>query len=133
MIVLDEELQDPKIADRIASWFPGRVTTIRSVRPGTTIKDDAIASLLLRLTRPTFVTINVSDFWHKIEADPHYCVVCVDLPDPRVLEVPDWLRRFLRFPQFKTKARRMGFVARLRVARIEYYSVEQPTQSMTWK
>ncbi len=38
----------------------------------------------------------------------------------------------LRIPQFRTKARRMGFIARLRPTRIEYYGVEQATKTIEW-
>ncbi|MFN8486110.1 MAG: hypothetical protein U0350_00880 [Caldilineaceae bacterium] len=63
MIVLDECIDEDPIAQGVASWYQGKVISIRVLRPGTLIKDDDIATLLQRVVQPTFVTINVDDFW----------------------------------------------------------------------
>ncbi len=132
MIVLDEEIYDPDLATQIAAWYVGRVVPITALRPKTVIKDEAIVTLLRSVPHPTFVTINVSDFWRIVPADPHYAVICVDLPARRVLEIPDWLRRLFRMPVFKSKAARMGRVVRLRPSHIEYYEANRRVQTLAW-
>jgi hypothetical protein len=61
MIVLDEHLQGLELEDAIARWYRGTVVIVKTLRPGTVIKDDAIPTLLRRLKQPTFVTINYAD------------------------------------------------------------------------
>ncbi len=125
MIVLDEQLMGRGIADDIGRWYAGSVRFITDLRPGTIIKDDAIPGLLQEQRSPTFVTINVRDFWRKVSADKQYCIVCVDLPDSRAGEIPDLLRSLLRRPDFATKAERLGKVARVSSQTSVYYSIEQ--------
>jgi len=67
MIVLDEQLLGRDLDSEIARWYPGNVRFIIDLRPGTVIKDDAIPALLREQSLPTFVTINVRDFWRKVE------------------------------------------------------------------
>jgi hypothetical protein len=91
MIVLDEQLADPRIIHSIQSWYKGKVISIVDVRPRTLVTDDAIPILLRRLSAPTFVTINHRDFWRKIPARSTYCVICLKLPTEHVLKVPETL------------------------------------------
>ncbi len=121
MIVIDEQLDDPRIEDTIARWYTGTVIHITDMRPSNVIKDDAIASLLHRLNNPTFVTINYKHFWHVIEAHHAYCVVCIKLPAERSLEVPEVLRDILRLDEYRTKRGRMGAVISYRNGIIENY------------
>jgi len=67
MIVLDEQLLGRDLDSEIARWYPSNVRFIIDLRPGTVIKDDAIPALLREQSLPTFVTINVRDFWRKVE------------------------------------------------------------------
>lgn len=126
MIVLDEQLQGPHIRDAVSQWYPGTVISITELRPGTVIKDDAIPALLSREPKPTFVTINESDFWLKVPISTRFCVVCVALPDFRMKEVPDLLRRLLRHPEYQTKTKRMGLVVRLSATEAAFYSTADP-------
>ncbi|HKZ82116.1 MAG TPA: hypothetical protein VJ793_00485 [Anaerolineae bacterium] len=132
MIVLDEEIHGPSIARPIAAWYVGRVVSVTALRPKTLVKDDAISTLLRAASHPTFITINGADFWRRISADLRYCVVCVELPATQMLALPDLLRRFLRLPEFKTKAARMGKVVRLRPNRIEYYEADRHIHTLAW-
>ena len=75
MIILDEHLLGREVAEAIAYWWRGSVRNIVDLRPGTLIKDDAIPALLHRERQPTFVTINVRDFWKRTPADNRYCVL----------------------------------------------------------
>jgi len=103
-----------------------------TLRPWSVLKDDAIPTLLLKATQPTFVTINVTDFWKKVQPHTAYCVTTVALPIERIQEVPPLLRRLLKLPDFKTKALRMGKVVRLTPGHIEYYSFDGQVQSISW-
>ena len=68
----------------------------------------AIPRLLASENRPTFVTINVRDFWEIVLANDKYCVVCLAISGSGIGEIPLLLRRLLRMPEFKTRQSRMG-------------------------
>lgn len=127
MIVLDEQLLGRGLEAAIARWYRGAVRLITDLRPGTVIKDDAIPALLRREARPTFVTINESDFWRKVAITEHFCIVCIALPDSRAGEIPALLQRLLHHPEFRTKAQRMGRVVRLTASSASYYTVNDAT------
>lgn len=48
-------------------------------------------------------------------------MICFDLPNERIREIPGKLRRLLLLEEFKTKAARMGKVLRVRHHHIDYY------------
>ena len=122
MIVLDEQLLGRNLESEIARWYRGAVCFVTDLRPGTVIKDDAIPDLLRRENQPTFLTIDVRDFWRKVPASRKYCVVCFTLSDPQVGEILPALRALLRHPDFNTKAKRMGKVARVKGRSVRYYT-----------
>jgi len=132
MIVLDEGLNNPFLAKRIAAWYPGRVAILTELRPNAVIKDDAVSVLLRTVQQPTFVTINVKDFWRVIRPEARFAIVCVELSIDRADQVSQWLRDFLSLPEFKTKAGRMGVVALLRPTRIEFYRADRRIETMQW-
>jgi hypothetical protein len=45
----------------------------------------------------------------------------MDVPDERQSEIPGLFRRLFRLPMFKTKANRMGKVAKVNNAGVQYY------------
>ena len=100
MIVLDEQLADPRIIRSIERWYKGKVISIIDVHPSTLVHDEAIPVLLRQLTGPTFVTINHRHFWRKIPASPDYCVICLA---ERTLELPEALRAVLSRPEWRAK------------------------------
>ena len=124
MIVLDEQLLGRDLEHDIARWYRGPVRFVIDLRPHSVIKDEVIPDLLRRQSRPTFVTINERDFWHRVAADRRYCFVCFSLPDSRVREIPQALRLLLRRPEFRTKAQRMGKILRVTTEEILYYTVD---------
>jgi hypothetical protein len=132
MITIDENLHDRRIIEALSIWYPGQVVSVVTLRPGTVIKDEAIPALLLKVSQPTFVTINATDFWRKVQPHHAYCIIAVALPRERTREVPDLLRRLLRLPAFRTKASRMGKVIRLAPDRIEFYESDWRIQSLPW-
>lgn len=125
MIVLDEQLRRSRIADEIASWYRGQVVDIGTLRPATVIKDDNIEKLLRTVRQPTFVTINVKDFWLKIRPHSRYCVVTIDIVQEHVTVLPPILRQLLQQPEFVTKASRMGKVIRVRGGNVRYYGLDR--------
>jgi hypothetical protein len=129
MIVLDENLHGYRI---LAAWSPGKVISVTSLRRGSLIKDEVIPVLLRTAVQPTFVTINVADFWRKVKSHNDYCIITVDLPQERAREVPDLVRRLFRIPDFKTKASRMGKVIYLTQDHIEYYELDRRIKSLPW-
>jgi hypothetical protein len=122
MIVLDEQLLGRGIEHDIARWYRGKVQFITDIRPHPVIKDDAIPALLRQQSQPTFVTINVRDFWQRVPGDPRYCLVCFALSDARARVIPHALRAVFRHPEFRTKAQHMGKVIRVTHDAVSYYT-----------
>jgi len=56
----------------------------------------------------------------------------VDVPEERIHDVPKFLRRLFRLPEFKTKALRMGKIIRLTQHGIEYYERDRRINSLLW-
>lgn len=121
MIVLDEHLAG--VGEGIAHWYRGSVVAVTQLRPGSLIKDDAIPSLLHGVRHPTFVTINVTDFWGRVRPDERYCIVCVEVPHHRIPEVPGLVRRLFRLPEFGIRAQRLGKVIRITASGVWFYQV----------
>ncbi len=120
MIVFDENVHQQSLMNMVAAWYRGRVVSITALRPGTIIGDAAIPALLRGVKQATFVTTNVSDFWRRVPAHSRYSIVCAVLPNERMYEIPNLLRRLFSLPEFKTKAGRMGKVVRVTRGRIQY-------------
>jgi len=125
MIVLDEQLQGLGLEAAVSRWYRGAVFVVKQLRPGTVIKDEAIPSLLRRLKRPTFVTINCTDFWRHVPAANSYCIVCLELTTAQATEIPAWLRRLFGLPEFKTSGARMGKVILAGRRRLQYYRTHE--------
>jgi hypothetical protein len=100
------------------------VTDITCLRPGTVIRDDAIPELLRAARQPTFVTINVVDFWLRLAAHPQFAIVCLALPDSRAEEISPLLRRLFTTPPFRTRKRRLGKIARVSQRQVQYYTAD---------
>ena len=88
MIVLDENLDEQRVRLPLAARFKGRIISIRELRPGTVIKDEAVPTLLREHRNATFVTTNASDFWRRVPAHAGYCIICAPLPAERQDELP---------------------------------------------
>jgi hypothetical protein len=123
MIVLDEELQGLGLEQAISRWYRGAVIIVNKLRPGTVIKDESVPGVLRRAKQPTFVTINWSDFWRRIDANRSYCVVCFKLTADRTGELPDLLRQLFRTSGFRTKQERMGKVVLIKRRGFQFYSI----------
>jgi hypothetical protein len=80
------------------------------------------------------VTTNEKDFWRRVPANRRYCIICLPLPNERQGEIPALLRRLFRLPDFKTKLARMGKVARVSEAEIQFYQAgDETVRSMEWE
>ncbi len=123
MIVLDENILGEIVIDGLKAWYKGKVVSINKLRADTVVKDDAVPTILRTVKQPTFLTTNVSDYWRKMPAHAAYCMICFDLPNERIPEIPHLLRGVLRFPEFKTKAARRGKILLVRHLHIDYYAV----------
>ncbi|MEZ4662438.1 MAG: hypothetical protein R2911_33215 [Caldilineaceae bacterium] len=122
MIVLDEQLKDQYLIAEIAAWYPGTVTHIQALRPNTVIKDDNIATVLFSARTPTFVTINVNDFWQKMHPHSGYAIIAIDLAQNAVESLPNQLRELLSHPALRTHNLRMGKVIRVQPNQVRYYT-----------
>ena len=127
MIVLDEQLLSYGIWSSIARWYRGTVTAITHLRPHTVILDGAIPLFLRAVSRPTFVTINVADFWRRMTPDPRFCIVCCAVPHTRAQEVPELLRRVPALELFRTHRRRLGKIVRVSRQHGQYYTTDART------
>jgi hypothetical protein len=133
MIVLDEQLLSYGIQASIARWYRGVVTDITQLRPHTVILDEAIPMLLQAVSRPTFVTINVADFWRRLAPNHRFCIVCCAVPHTRAQEVPDLLRRVLALEPFRTRSRRLGKIVRVSPQYVRYYTTDtQAIHFIAW-
>lgn len=134
MIVLDENLDEQRARVPLADRYQGKIVSVRELRPGTVIKDDAVPTLLCRERSPMFVTTNVVDFWRKVVAHRRYCVICLPLPNDRQDEIPDLLYRLLHHRSFRTVKQRMGKVIRVSWSDIRCYEAGEPTVTkMAWE
>ena len=124
MIVLDEQLLSYGLYAAIARWYRGTVTVITQMRPNTVIQDEAIPVLLRTARQPTFVTINVADFWRRLTPDTRFCIACFAVPHTRAEEVPNLLRRLFALEPFRTRGRRLGKIARVSQRQVQYYTAE---------
>jgi hypothetical protein len=104
VIILDENMLGLRLDQVIARWYPGRVCYITDVRPGTIIKDEAMARLLHQARGATFVTTNVTDFWRQIPAHARYCMVCLALPNEQLRQLPESLTALLACPRVEDQS-----------------------------
>jgi hypothetical protein len=133
MIILDEQLLSYGIRDPMARWYRGQVVAITQLRPQTVMRDDAIPMLLRAARRPTFVTINVGDFWRRLPPDPHFCLGCCAVAPPQALEVPTLVRRLFQVAPFRTQRQRLGTIIRVSPRPIQYDTTMPPViQRCPW-
>jgi hypothetical protein len=131
MIIVDENLQSRKLIAAISSWYKGPVLSVLAVRPATLIHDDGITTLLRQTNAPTFVTINVVDFWLKLQAHPGFCIVAITLPQSQSAQVPFVLRSIFSQREFRTKAARMGKVIHVMPTYLEFYGIDRTVYTIS--
>ena len=52
---------------------------------------------------------HITDFWEQVQPHRSYGIIAVALPKERIPEIPDWLRRLLRLPEFSCLGIRASF------------------------
>jgi hypothetical protein len=104
--VLDENIIDNQ-RRQLMSWRM-RIHQIGYEVGRKGMKDREIIPFLHQLKQPTFFTRD-DDFYERKLCHAGYCLVYLDI---RKEEVATFIRRILRHPEFKTKAKRMGKVIR---------------------
>ncbi len=133
MIVLDEQLLNYGLRATIARWYRGRIVTITELRPGSVIRDDAIPAILREGSQPTFVTINVEDFWRRLAPDTHFFVACFALSHSQAGNVATLLRQLFHLPPFRTRRLRSGKIARVSTEQVQFYTVNSwAVQTIRW-
>src|SRR5947208_1806861 len=107
MLVLDENLPESQ-CQQLRKWrIRFRVIGVEIASWGT--KDENLIPVLRRLARPTFFSLD-RHFYRAVWSHASYCLTWLDVPDHRAAE---FIRRFLRHPEFDTQAKRMGAVIRV--------------------
>jgi hypothetical protein len=109
------------------AWYEGEVVSIKTLRPNTVIKDEAIPFLLSKQKQPTFVTDRCNAaFGRKSNRIRSFASSASALPITDFGEFPLLLRRLFRTEGFRTKRERMGKVALVTETTIRFYAVGQP-------
>lgn len=128
MNILDENIPKPQ-----RELLEGRRISVRQVgvnigRKG--LLDEEIIPLLQRLRHPTFFTRD-SDFYKRALCHRSYCLVYLSVEKS---EAALFVRRFLRHPDLKTQANRMGKVIRVSRAGISFWRLHQSKEERVgWK
>ena len=118
--VLDDHLGVVDVHDQIRRW--STATSLRDIRPGEVIEDERIPSLLQTLRTPTFITIDKC-FRDRAFRDRRYCIRCFDFSTGEQRDIPGALRRPLRMPESRTRAVRMGKVARVSHDHVRWWQI----------
>lgn len=130
LLIFDEQINRERAIEPLESW--ATVRRLKDVRPREMIDDDRVPDLLRRLNHPTFVTID-DGFWDREYRDKRYCILYIAVSDDQQFKIPALLRQLFRLTEFKTKAARMGKVARISSTRIEYLQVNDETiHTLKW-
>ena len=128
MNILDENIPKPQ-----RELLEGRRISVRQVgvnigRKG--LQDEEIIPLLVSLRHPTLFTRD-SDFYERRLCHSKYCLVYLSVEKS---EAALFVRRFLRHPDFKTQANRMGKVIRVSRSGISFWRRHQSREShVGWK
>src|SRR5258708_23211637 len=117
LFVLDDQLDASAVLPIIQKW--AKVTRLRDLRIGQQVLDDRVPSILLAINKPTFLTID-QGFWSRRWCNPNYCVLYFALRSDQQGHIPDLLRKLMRLPEFQTRSRRTGKVARFGLDSLEY-------------
>ena len=118
--VLDDQLHPEEVRDSIARWSTARF--LRDFRPDEVIKDERVPDILRTLRTPSLVTID-DWFWSRTRRDRRYCILYFALRKDEQANIPLLLRRLLRLPEFRTRAARMGKVARVSLDHVTWWQM----------
>lgn len=119
MIILDENF--PESQRLILAGWRIAVRQIGQEVGRDGLQDEEIIPLLHHLSRPTFFTLD-ADFFHPKLCHARYCLVFLDVNQ---YEAATFIRRDLRFEDFNTTAKRMGYVLRVAQPGITFWRLHQ--------
>jgi hypothetical protein len=102
------------------------VAYLREVRRDQVIKDERVASILHTIKHPTFITIDDA-FWDRRLRHNGYCMLYFVLRHDEQRDLPELLHRLLRLPEFRTRAARMGRVARVSREQVLFWQLHDET------
>ena len=130
-LVLDDQLKARQVLIPLRQWTTAQV--LRELRPGQHVLDERVPAILLTLKQPAFVTID-QHFWKRSLCHPAYAILYFDLSDDHQELLPALLRALFRQPDFRTRARRTGKVARVRLTSVEWWHYQgTELQRLAWK
>lgn len=130
-LVLDAHISAPAVLPPLRRWIT--VHTLQDVRPRELVLDERIPEILLTLRSPTFITID-TDFLDPRWCNPNYSILHFALQNKEQRLIPGLLRALLRRSEFRTRAVRMGKVARISTSSIEYWQFpSREPRLILWK
>ena len=128
--VLDDQLDPRDVRNPISRWSTARF--LREVRPGSVVKDDRVPVVLRALRTPTFISIDAG-FYRRTGRDHRYCILFFALRSDEQDAIPALLRRLLRLPEFRTRAARMGKVARVSRDHVSWWQIGNDVEhTLAW-
>jgi hypothetical protein len=130
-LLLDEHINVRQVLPLLRKWITAQL--LIDLRPNERIPDERVPEILRTLKQPTFVTID-QGFWDRDLCHPSYGILYFALRSEEQGLIPDLLRALLRRPDFHTRARRMGKVARISPSSIDYWQFQvQDLQRLAWQ
>lgn len=122
-LILDDHLSAREVLTPIRRWVTAQF--LRELRPGERVLDVRVPEILRTLRQPTFVTID-HGFWDRRWCHPQYAILYFALREIEQELLPGLLRALLRRPEFKTRASRMGKVARVGTTSLAWWHFQSP-------
>jgi len=116
MNVLDENIIDSQRQQLLAWRIRVRQIGYEVGRKGMNDREEIIP-LLHHLRRPAFFTRDAG-FYHRTLCHAGYCIVYLRVAKT---EVAEYIRRFLRHPEFDTHAKRSGKVVQVNRDELRYW------------
>jgi len=129
-LILDEHVNVRTVFQKLRRWIA--VEFLHDLCPRQLVLDDRVPEILSRLKQPTFITID-AHFDDPSLCNPNYCILYFALHDKEQPLIPALLRALFRRPEFRTWAKRMGKLARISTASIEYWQFpERERRLVLW-
>lgn len=127
MLVLDENL--PADQWQLLRKWRIRCRVVGKDLAASGATDENLIPVLHKLPQPTFFTLD-RDFFRRDWGHANYALIWLDV---RRREAAEFIRRFLRQPEFDTQAKRMGVVARVYDGGVIFWrGGKRSPQSVSW-
>jgi len=115
MFLLDENVSELEVSRLRKRGIRVRLIGDEVADIGTS--DENLLPALLRLKQPVLFTQD-EDFFRRSRLHSRYGLVWLDV---RATEAAEFIRRFLKHPEFDTHAKRLGTVSRVHPNGIDYW------------